>query len=153
MIVDRVHQARVTRALEPEWEARFEPKSYGFRPGRGCHDAIEAIFTTVCGERRTVGGCSTPTWPRRSTGSTTRTLARTSSARSPPRGLIGQWLKAGVVEQVELAPTEEGTPQGGVISPLLLNVALHGMEQAAGVRYRRTGSKQRRQRWRAAPWW
>jgi hypothetical protein len=44
VITDRVHQARVVNALEPEWEARFEPKSYGFRPGRGCHDAIEAIF-------------------------------------------------------------------------------------------------------------
>jgi len=44
VILDRVHQARVVNALEPEWEARFEPKSYGFRPGRGCHDAIEAIF-------------------------------------------------------------------------------------------------------------
>src|SRR5207237_2390671 len=44
VILDRVHQARVVNALEPEWEARFEPKSYGFRPGRGCHDAIAAIF-------------------------------------------------------------------------------------------------------------
>src|SRR5947209_10203575 len=44
VILDRVHQARVANALEPEWEARFEPKSYGFRPGRGCHDAIQAIY-------------------------------------------------------------------------------------------------------------
>jgi N-terminal domain of reverse transcriptase/Reverse transcriptase (RNA-dependent DNA polymerase) len=44
VIADRCHQARVLNALEPEWEARFEPRSYGFRPGRGCHDAIEAIF-------------------------------------------------------------------------------------------------------------
>ena len=49
MILDRVHQARVVNALEPEWEARFEPKSYGFRPGRGCHDAIQAIYQTVKG--------------------------------------------------------------------------------------------------------
>src|ERR1700745_2080873 len=44
VILDRCHQARVKNALEPEWEARFEPRSYGFRPGRGCHDAIAAIF-------------------------------------------------------------------------------------------------------------
>lgn len=44
VLADRVQQARVANALEPEWEARFEPRSYGFRPGRGCHDAIEAIF-------------------------------------------------------------------------------------------------------------
>ena len=48
VIMDRCHQARVKNALEPEWEARFEPRSYGFRPGRGCHDAIAAIFN-VCG--------------------------------------------------------------------------------------------------------
>jgi RNA-directed DNA polymerase len=44
VIRDRALQAVVLNALEPEWEARFEPRSYGFRPGRGCHDAIEAIF-------------------------------------------------------------------------------------------------------------
>jgi hypothetical protein len=53
---------------------------------------------------------------------------------------VRQWLKAGVVEDGRLAPTEEGAPQGGVISPLLLNVALHGMEAAAGVRYYDTGT-------------
>ena len=58
----------------------------------------------------------------------------------PARGRIEQWLKAGVIEKGRFAPTVEGTPQGGVISPALLNIALHGMEQAAGVRYRVLGS-------------
>src|SRR5437773_6217112 len=44
VIADRALQALAANALEPEWEARFEPRSYGFRPGRGCHDAIEAIY-------------------------------------------------------------------------------------------------------------
>ncbi len=57
----------------------------------------------------------------------------------PARELIAGWLKAGVIEDGWFTPTEEGTPQGGVASPLLLNVALHGMEQAAGVRYQQTG--------------
>src|SRR3954452_3103830 len=47
VIADRCHQGRVRAALEPEWEARFETKSYGFRPGRSCHDAISAIYN-VC---------------------------------------------------------------------------------------------------------
>jgi RNA-directed DNA polymerase len=47
VIADRAMQALVLAALEPEWEARFEPKSYGFRPGRGCHDAIGAIYSTL----------------------------------------------------------------------------------------------------------
>ena len=55
--------------------------------------------------------------------------------------MVKQWLKAGVVEDGRFAPTEEGVPQGGVISPVLLNVALHGMEQAAGVRYLTTGKR------------
>ena len=49
VIADRALQAVVLGALEPEWEARFEPKSYGFRPGRGCHDAISAIYFTLMG--------------------------------------------------------------------------------------------------------
>jgi RNA-directed DNA polymerase len=51
VIIDRALQAVVLNALEPEWEARFEPRSYGFRPGRGCHDAIEAIYSTGKGQR------------------------------------------------------------------------------------------------------
>ena len=50
VIMDRCHQTRVRNALEPEWEARFEPKSYGFRPGRSCQDAIEALFNTMSGK-------------------------------------------------------------------------------------------------------
>lgn len=59
----------------------------------------------------------------------------------PGRGMVRQWLKAGVVEQGRFTPTEHGAPQGGVISPLLMNVALHGMEAAAGVRYHVTGTR------------
>jgi RNA-directed DNA polymerase len=55
----------------------------------------------------------------------------------PAREQIREWLNAGVMDKGRYSPTEEGTPQGGVISPLLLNVALHGMEAAAGVRYRK----------------
>ncbi len=136
VILDRVQQARVLNALEPEWEARFEPKSYGFRPGRGCHDAIEAIFQIAKGKN-----------PRRLwvldadlAGAFDRIghdHILHQLGTFPARGMIRGWLKAGVVENGRLFRTEEGTPQGGVISPLLLNIALHGMETAAGARYRR----------------
>lgn len=53
----------------------------------------------------------------------------------PAREMVAGWLVAGVMERGRFAPTEEGTPQGGVISLMLLNIALHGMEQAAGIRY------------------
>ena len=52
-IADRAQQNRVRNALEPQWEARFEARSYGFRPGRGCHDAIEAVFQTASGKGAT----------------------------------------------------------------------------------------------------
>jgi RNA-directed DNA polymerase len=138
VIVDRCLQALVVNALEPEWEARFEPRSYGFRPGRGCHDAIDAIFHVARGAN-----------PRRRWALDADLAAAFDRidhdhllgqlGTFPARGLIAGWLKAGVIENGRFAPTEEGTPQGGVASPLLLNVALHGMEQAAGVRYQQTG--------------
>jgi RNA-directed DNA polymerase len=59
----------------------------------------------------------------------------------PARALIAGWLRAGIIEAgTEFAPTTEGVPQGGVISPLILNIALHGLEEAAGVRYQ-TGAR------------
>jgi RNA-directed DNA polymerase len=134
VILDRCHQARVVNALEPEWEARFEPRSYGFRPGRGCHDAIQAIYQVVKGrdpKRRWVLDADLA-------GAFDRIahdhiLSQLGSF--PARGMIRSWLKAGVVENGRLHRTVEGTPQGGVVSPVLLNIALHGMETAAGVRY------------------
>ena len=134
VIVDRVKQAQVVNALEPEWEARFEPRSYGFRPGRGCHDAISCIFNTVNGKsahRCWVLDADLAAAFDRIDHS--HLLAQLGTF--PARELVRRWLKAGVVEQGRFAPSEEGTPQGGVVSPLLLNVALHGIEEAAGVRY------------------
>lgn len=136
VLVDRVQQARVANALEPEWEARFEPRSYGFRPGRGCHDAIEAIYWTLKGRR------SKRQWVLDADLSAAfdridhdRLLDHLGTF--PARGMVAGWLRAGVLDRGRFAPTEQGTPQGGVISPMLLNIALHGMEQAAGVRYLR----------------
>jgi RNA-directed DNA polymerase len=134
VIADRALQAVTLSALEPEWEARFEPRSYGFRPGRGCHDAIEAIYATCKGPR------SARAWVLDA--DLAAAFDRIDHDRLlgnlggfPAREQVRAWLKAGVVDHGCFAPTEEGTPQGGVISPLLLNIALHGMEEAAGVRY------------------
>jgi RNA-directed DNA polymerase len=60
----------------------------------------------------------------------------------PGRELIRQWLKAGIIEEESFQPTESGTPQGGVISPLLLNIALHGIEEALGITYSAKGTRQ-----------
>jgi len=142
VIADRALQAVAANALEPEWEARFEPKSYGFRPGRGCHDAIEAIFQVGKG-----GGGAAPRRPWVLDADLAAAFDRIGHdhllgqlGMFPARELIAGWLRAGVAEDGRFTPTREGTPQGGVISPLLLNVALHGMESAAGVRYKHVGS-------------
>ena len=134
VIMDRAHQARVKNALEPEWEARFEPRSYGFRPGRGCQDAGSALFWTLKGKSRRVWILDADLTAAFDKISHSFLLEQLGSF--PARDLIAGWLTAGVFEAGKgFAPTEEGTPQGGVISPLLLNIALHGLEEAAGVRY------------------
>jgi RNA-directed DNA polymerase len=129
VLADRVLQARVVSALEPEWEARFEPRSYGFRPGRSCQDAIAALFTTCrgTGAKRLwiLDADLSKAFDRIDHGRLLDALGQ-----FPARGLIAAWLKAGVFEPGKgFAPAEEGSPQGGVISPLLMNVALHGLEE------------------------
>jgi RNA-directed DNA polymerase len=139
VLADRCHQARVRNALEPGWEARFEPRSYGFRPGRGCADAIAALFTTLKGKSKRVWILDADLSAAFDRIDHDRLLAAIGSF--PARDMIAGWLKAGVFEAGKgFAPTMEGTPQGGVISPLLLNVALHGLEEAAGVRYQAAGN-------------
>ena len=134
VLSDRCHQARVRNALEPEWEARFEPRSYGFRPGRGCHDAIESLFNTLRGKSRRVWILDADLAGAFDKISHEHLLGMLGGF--PAKGMIAGWLKAGIFEAGKgFAPTGEGTPQGGIISPLLLNIALHGLEEAAGVRY------------------
>jgi RNA-directed DNA polymerase len=134
VMMDRCHQARVKNALEPEWESRFGARVYGFRPGRSCQDAAVALHTTLSSNAKRL-------WILDADLSAAFDKIRHSFLLEqlgtfPARDMIAGWLKAGVFEAGKgFAPTEEGTPQGGIISPLLLNVALHGLEEASGVRY------------------
>ncbi|MCA1681725.1 MAG: group II intron reverse transcriptase/maturase [Actinobacteria bacterium] len=133
-IADRAQQQRVRNALEPEWEARLDPKQYGFRPGRGCHDAIEMIHKAVAAKN------AKRDWVldadlKSAFDKIDHNFLLERIGTFPAREQIRGWLKAGVVDRGRYSPTIEGTPQGGVISPLLLNIALQGMEEAAGVRY------------------
>jgi len=126
-MIERCKQALAKMALEPEWEAKFEPKSYGFRPGRSCHDAREAIFNIIRSKPKFVfdadikGAFDNICQEK---------LLNKLQTYSHLRRAVKAWLKAGVMDDGNFSPTEQGTPQGGVISPLLMNVALHGMEQA-----------------------
>ncbi len=118
-------QGLVKLVLEPEWEALFEPNSYGFRPGRSCQDAIGAIFLAINKKAKYVLDADIAKCFDRINH---EQLLRKLNTYPTLRKQILAWLKAGVMDGKELFPTSEGTPQGGVISPLLANIALHGME-------------------------
>ena len=122
---DTALQALVKMVLEPEWEARFEPNSYGFRPGRSCQDAIEAIYLCIHGKAKYVLDADISKCFDKINH---EALLRKLNTFPTIRRQVKAWLKAGVMDGQQLFPTNEGTPQGGVISPLLANIALHGME-------------------------
>lgn len=123
---DRALQALVKLALEPEWEARFEPNSYGFRPGRSCQDAIAAIFSSICRKPKYVLDADISKCFDRIDH---KVLLNKLNTFPTIRRQIRAWLKSGVMDNMQFFDTSEGTPQGGVISPLLANIALHGMEE------------------------
>ena len=137
-ISDRIVQMMVKNALEPSWEARFEPNSYGFRPGRSCHDAIKHVWQRL-------NASQNDRWVldadiRAAFDNISHCFILDRVGMVPGRELIKQWLKAGYVEDEIFNATERGVPQGGVVSPLLSNVAFDGMQQllkgkAGFVRY------------------
>ena len=132
VITDRAKQALVKLALEPEWEAVFEPNSYGFRPGRCSHDAIEAIFLAL--RHDTVKYVYDADIRKCFDRIDHDALLKKINAPPSIKTQIRSWLKAGIMEGYTDAPKSYekailGTPQGGIISPLLANIALHGLEE------------------------
>jgi RNA-directed DNA polymerase len=134
VMMDRALQALVKMALEPEWEAIFEPHSYGFRPGRSAHDALSKIHALTCRKEKYVldadiKGCFDNINHQK--------LLSKMQTMPAIRHLVRGWLKAGVVDKDGgYTETVAGTPQGGVISPLLANIALHGMEKDLKAAFR-----------------
>lgn len=130
---DRAKQNLVKLALEPEWEAVFEPSSYGFRPGKSCQDAIETIFMSTRSKPRYVldadiSQCFDQIDHKK--------LLLKLNAPDKISNQIKAWLEADIFahfsnrEKMELntgKEMEKGTLQGGIISPLLANIALHGL--------------------------
>lgn len=140
VIKDRCLQAMVKNALEPEWEAKFEGISYGFRPGRSCHDAIAKIYTIATPNKRKRWVVDADI--KGAFDNISHQYLEKAIGHFPAREMIRQWLKAGYLEKGQFHETETGTPQGGVASPLLANIALHGIEEALTIyRTRRDGRK------------
>jgi RNA-directed DNA polymerase len=141
VIADRARQSLVKAALEPEWEARFEPNSYGFRPGRSCHDAIGAIFSAISHKAKYVLDADIAKCFDRIDHTALLVKVHTSPTL---RRQLKAWLKAGVIDHGQLFPTTAGTMQGGNLSPLLANIALHGMETAIGAPLPQPGHRDRK---------
>lgn len=135
-VKDRVIQMVVKNALEPEWEAKFEHGSYGFRPARSTQDAMARLWRVISSKKRIwvldadIKGCF-------------NNIAHEPLLQNiqnfPAHELIAKWLKAGYFEKEQFFDTQTGTPQGGIISPLLANIALHGMEEALKIKYHPDG--------------
>lgn len=136
-VADRAMQALVLNALEPHWESKFEASSYGFRPGRGCHDAIGRIFSIANPRNRKKWVLDADI--KGAFDNIGHIPLLDAVGQFPARALVGQWLKAGYLEDGRYNATNSGTPQGGVISPLLANIALHGMETAIGMKFGHKG--------------
>lgn len=133
-IIDRVIQNMAKNALEPEWEAVFESSSYGFRPCRSGHDALARLFNIVARQKARlwvldadIKGCFD---------NIDHNYLLQEIKDFPAKDVIKAWLKAGYCEfpSEDIIETSQGTPQGGVISPLLANIALHGMEKVLGIK-------------------
>src|SRR4051812_9418250 len=124
-LYDRARQALVKLVLEPEWEAKFEPNSYGFRPGRSVHDAIGAIFTAI---EKQPKYCLDADIAHCFDRIEHKALLRKLQTFPQLSRLIQRWLQAGVLDNGVFTVTETGTGQGAILSPLLANVALHGLE-------------------------
>ncbi len=131
-VKDRVMQMLVKLALEPEWEARFELHSHGFRPGRRCMDAIWQIWNSI----KTTREYRTSEWILDAdiSGCFDNINHETLLKRIPVfQDTVKKWLKSGIIEFGKYFQTKSGTPQGGIISPLLANIALDGMERLFGA--------------------
>lgn len=133
IIKDRIYQNVVKNALEPQWEAKFESTSYGFRPKRSTHDAIANLFTKLSSKSKRTWifegdfkGCFD---------NLNHQHILDELSCFPAKEVISKWLKAGYIDNETFNETNHGTPQGGIVSPLLANIALHGMEKELGVKY------------------
>jgi len=129
---DRVVQAAVMNVIEPIFEHEFKDCSYGFRPGRGCKDALREV-TKLLKEshgHRHVVDADIQGFFDNINHQTLMSLVEKKVADGRVLKLINQFLTQGILENGEMQIAEAGTPQGGVISPLLANIYLHEVDTA-----------------------
>ena len=137
---DRVAQEVVRRLLEPVFEPLFHENSYGFRPGRNCHQAVERVLELRGLGYRHVLDADISGFFDNIPHSVIMAGVANEVADGNILRLVEKFLKAGIMEDGVFKPTTVGTPQGGVISPLLANITLDAMDwhlEARGLRFAR----------------
>jgi len=127
---DRVVQAAAKLLLEPIFEADFEGCSFGFRPERGAQDALEAVYHYSRQGYRWVVDADIQQFFDTLDHQTLMAALRRRISDGEVLRLIYRWLKAGYLWEGQYHDTDQGSPQGGVLSPLLANVYLHDFDQA-----------------------
>lgn len=128
---DRAMQALYLQALDPIAETTADPHSYGFRKDRACRDAIEQCFVVLTGTGRA-------TWVLEGDiKACFDTISHDWLLNNIllEKNILHKWLKAGYMEKGQLFPTDAGTPQGGIISPVLANMTLDGLERKLREKY------------------
>lgn len=123
-VEDRARQALVKMALEPYWESKFEETSYGFRPGRSTHDAVARIYLVINKKPNYVLDADISKCFDKINHTY---LLKKLQCPTNIRRQVKAWLRAGIMDKGAFEKPVAGTPQGGVISPLLANIALDGM--------------------------
>jgi RNA-directed DNA polymerase len=136
---DRVVQAAVKVVLEPIFEADFRASSYGFRPKRSAHQAVEQVRQAVNRGGGWVVDADIAAFFDRIDQAKLLTLVAQRVSDRRLLKLLRQWLAAGVLVDGKLLPTDQGVPQGSVISPLLANVMLHELDRLWEDRCRQLG--------------
>src|SRR5882724_312244 len=133
-VKDRIVQTAVKFVLEPIFEATFRSMSYGFRPGRGCRDALREVAQLIEEGHTFVVDADLQSYfdtiPHE------RLMQRVEERISDGRilGLLRSWLAQDILRDTERWTPTEGTPQGAVISPLLANIYLHPLDQWMAAR-------------------
>ena len=138
-MTDRAMQALMALALDPIIESVSDKRSFGFRKGRSCHDACEQLFTYVSRKiaaQWVIEGDIKACFDE---------IAHEWLLQHIPmdKRILKQFLKAGYVYEHQLFPTDRGTPQGGIISPLLANATLNGIEELLQKETKRMRSQEK----------
>jgi group II intron reverse transcriptase/maturase len=128
-VLDRWIQQMLLQALQPLFDPTFSPHSYGFRPGRSAHDAVRAAQTYAQGGKNWVVDMDITKFFDHVNHDILMTRIGQTIRDKRVLRLIGRYLRAGVMSEGVVQPSDEGTPQGGPLSPLLANIYLDALDQ------------------------